>query len=299
MSLNFIFKSYDHLRYENGRHVSGPHGGANRAVKVEPNISGGEGYTVTVYNLDGNHPVWQNNVQMSPKQMKVIQQTNDKIVLRGYGRDSLGSSFADYGLTVHMNNGEIEKCILHMFDRNVDIEYLKEKEQSIQKISFDQIRDEFMIGVDAINSQDYPKAIIAFNKTLNYLKINENTDKELESSCHYNLGEAYKNSNMLQEAIDSFSSAIEVKVSNEDAYLGLSDCYFLLETNEGLKKVIEILSKCILHFPNNEIAHLNKGVALFKLDKYSEAYSTLQRASQLGSHEARMYLEIVRKYVNR
>jgi tetratricopeptide (TPR) repeat protein len=298
MSLNFIFKSYDHLRYENGRHVSGPHGGANRTVKVEPNISGGEGYTVTVYNLDGNHPVWQNNVQMSPKQMKVIQQTNDKIVLRGYGQDTLGSSFADYGLTVHMKNGAIEKCILHMFDRNVDIEYLKEKEQSVQKISFDQIRDEFMIGVDAINSQNYPKAIIAFNKTLNFLKINENTDKELESSCHYNLGEAYKNSNMLQEAINSFSSAIEVKVSNEDAYLGLSDCYFLLETNEGLKRVIEILSNCILHFPNNEIAHLNKGVALFKLDRYSEAYSSLQRASQLGSHESRMYLEIVKKYVN-
>lgn len=38
MLLNFIFKSSDHLRYENGEHVSGPHGGARRAVKVEPNI---------------------------------------------------------------------------------------------------------------------------------------------------------------------------------------------------------------------------------------------------------------------
>jgi hypothetical protein len=46
--MNFVFKSPDHIRYENGRHVSGPHGGAGRAVKVEPNISGGEGYTVTL-----------------------------------------------------------------------------------------------------------------------------------------------------------------------------------------------------------------------------------------------------------
>ena len=124
MKLDFVFKSSDHLRYENGRHVSGPHGGARRAVKVEPNISGGEGVTVTMYNLDGNHPVWQNNVQMAPKQMKVIEQTNDKIVLRGYGHDAMGASFADYGLTIKLKNGELENCILHMHDRGVDIEYL-------------------------------------------------------------------------------------------------------------------------------------------------------------------------------
>ena len=124
MDLNFVFKSSDHLRYENGKHVSGPHGGAGRAVKVETNISGGEGYTITLYNLDGNHPVWQNNVQMAPKQMKVIQQSSNKIVLRGYGQDAMGGSFADYGLTIYFDNEQVSKCILHMHDRNVDIEYL-------------------------------------------------------------------------------------------------------------------------------------------------------------------------------
>ncbi len=125
MNLNFVFNSSDHLRYENGRHVSGPQGGARRAVKVEPNITGDEGYTVTLYNLDGNHPVWQNNVQMAPKQMKVIKQDNNMIILRGYGHDGMGASFSDYGLTIHYKNGQIIKCILHMHDRGVDIEYLE------------------------------------------------------------------------------------------------------------------------------------------------------------------------------
>jgi len=124
MNLDFVFKSSDHIRYENGKHASGPHGGAGRAVKVEPNINGGSGVSVTMYNLDGNHPVWQNNVQMAPKQMKVIEQTNDKIVLRGYGTDAMGASFSDYGLTIKLKNGELENCILHMHDRGVDIEYL-------------------------------------------------------------------------------------------------------------------------------------------------------------------------------
>lgn len=124
MNLNFEFKSSDHIRYQSGQHVSGPHGGAARLVKVEPNISGGEGYTVTLYNLDGIHPVWQNNVQMAPKQMKVIEENDNKVVLRGYGQDAMGASFADYGLTLLFKSDEPYKCILHMHDRGINIEYL-------------------------------------------------------------------------------------------------------------------------------------------------------------------------------
>lgn len=120
LELDFVFHSSDHLRYENGRHVSGPHGGAPRAVKVEANISGNEGYTVTMFNTDGGQAV----IQMAPKQMKLVGIDNEKIQLKGYGRDAMGASFADYGLTIKLKNGQLENCILHMHDRGVDIEYL-------------------------------------------------------------------------------------------------------------------------------------------------------------------------------
>lgn len=139
MNLNFVFKSPDHLRYENGKHVSGPHGGAARAVQVEPNVNGcegyniqgGEGYIVTVFNLDGNHPVWNSNVQMTPKPMKIISQSSEKIVLRGYQVEAMSPfgwidfNGADYGLSIFLKNGQVDKCTLHMHDRNVDIEYQK------------------------------------------------------------------------------------------------------------------------------------------------------------------------------
>jgi hypothetical protein len=118
--LEFVFHSSDHLRYEYGRHVSGPHGGAPRAIKVEPNISGNEGYTVTMFNTDGGQAV----VQMAPKQMKIVRSDSKKLELKGFGYDQMGSSFADYGLTVFIDGQRIEKCILHMYDRGVDIEYL-------------------------------------------------------------------------------------------------------------------------------------------------------------------------------
>lgn len=127
---DIYFVSSDHIRYQNGKHVSGPHGGARRAVKVEPNISGKEGYTLTIFNLDGNHPVWGNNVQMAPKQMKVKEAANDKTVLIGWGADPKAGGhpdgeFSNYGATIFHPNNSIEKIIVHMHDRKVDLEYLK------------------------------------------------------------------------------------------------------------------------------------------------------------------------------
>ncbi|PSJ72280.1 hypothetical protein C7N43_35085 [Sphingobacteriales bacterium UPWRP_1] len=121
---NFFFESSDHLRYQNGVHVAGPHGGARRAVKIEPNINGGEGYTVTIFNLDGLHPFWQNNIQMAPKQMKVVTSSDTVIGLRGYGSDSMGASFSDYGISIRHLAGKIEKVVLHMYDRQTEIHYL-------------------------------------------------------------------------------------------------------------------------------------------------------------------------------
>ncbi|MGP1393409.1 MAG: hypothetical protein ACTTK1_05520 [Candidatus Cryptobacteroides sp.] len=120
----FIFASDDHVRYQNGQNVSGHNTGCHRSVKIEKNISGGEGYSVTIYNDDSVHPLWGNNVQMSTKRMRVSKKSSSCIELVGYGTDSFGCSFSDYGLSVHLQDGRVYKCVLHMFDRNVDIEYL-------------------------------------------------------------------------------------------------------------------------------------------------------------------------------
>ena len=119
------FASKDHIRYENGIHVSGPHGGAGRGIQIVPNFELKEGYLVTIYNQAGLHPLWGNNIQMAPKQMKVVSKTANEIELRGFGHDMFGNTFSDYGITLKIYDGELEKCILHMFDRNIDIEYQK------------------------------------------------------------------------------------------------------------------------------------------------------------------------------
>ena len=135
---NITFVSNSHQRYENGIPVKGLQK-SKRSIKIEENINGcegysikgGDGYIVTIFNLEGNHPLWGNNIQMTPKPMRIISKSSEKIVLRGYRVEAMTPfgwtdfNGADYGFSIFIKNGEIEYCMLHMYDRNVDIKYFK------------------------------------------------------------------------------------------------------------------------------------------------------------------------------
>lgn len=69
--------------------------------------------------------MWGNNVQMSPKRMHVVRMTDECVELRGFGTDTMGFPFNNYGMTVYHDGSRIERCVLHMFERGVDLEYLQ------------------------------------------------------------------------------------------------------------------------------------------------------------------------------
>lgn len=129
-----FFDSSDHIRFQNGQNVSGHNYECNRRFVIEKNIQGGEGYTVTMYNLDGLHPFWQNNIQMAPKRMRIISTSENVVELRGYGYDenalAIGAplsdaSFASYGVVLLIEGPEIKRIQLNMYDRDISIVYLK------------------------------------------------------------------------------------------------------------------------------------------------------------------------------
>lgn len=128
------FDTSDHIRFQNGMDVSGHNYGCNRRFMIEKNIEGGEGYTVTLYNLDGLHPLWKDNIQMAPKRMRIISTSDNIVELRGYGYDenalALGAplsdaSFASYGIVLLIEDTEIKRIQLNMYERNISIVYLK------------------------------------------------------------------------------------------------------------------------------------------------------------------------------
>lgn len=119
------FDSSDHIRYHYGQDMSGHNYNCHRQINIKKNINGGIGYTVTIYNQDSIHPLWGNNVQMAPKQMRIERVANNIVSLVGFGSDSLGNSFSDYAIDVYFHDKDIDKIVLKMLDRNIELEYLK------------------------------------------------------------------------------------------------------------------------------------------------------------------------------
>lgn len=124
------FSSNTHQRYESGNPVKGEQRNCHRDIIITRNISGNIGYSVKIMNADAPNSFF--GVTMSTKPMKVVEYFNGIVHMRGYGYDNnavaMGipkreASFEDYGLSIYHNGNEIEKCVLHMFDRDVDIEY--------------------------------------------------------------------------------------------------------------------------------------------------------------------------------
>ncbi len=133
----FVFKSTQHHRYQDGAPV-GDLQQCVRTLTVEKNVNGckgykitpGVGYIVKLFNDDLGRP------QMSDKPMKVVSKTAPKVELRGYPLEAMGPfgwmdvDYSDYGLTVYYKNDEVDKCVFHMFDRNVDLEYVRNTKQN-------------------------------------------------------------------------------------------------------------------------------------------------------------------------
>ena len=143
----FTFKSNCHQRYENGTPVQGLQE-CLRTVSVVKNTNGcsgyrlqpGIGYIVKIYNDDLGKP------NMSDKPMKVVRKTDTSVELRGFPIEAQSPfgwqevDYSDYGFIVYYKNGQVEKCVLHMYDRNVRIEYSKkevssQKEPTVEKVT--------------------------------------------------------------------------------------------------------------------------------------------------------------------
>lgn len=195
----FVFESNQHQRYENGNPVKGLQK-CPRTVKVEKNINGcsgyqlnnGDGYIVRMINGDTGQP------QMSAKPMRVIKSTASEVTLRGYmvsAQTPFGFQdidMSDYGLTVSLKDGKVVKCALHMYDRNVDIEYrkvaLKPQQQDQMMYDIRNVGFEYMQAVSCAKNGDIEKAIKHYQSAIDNYEYADN-EYILSSDSPYTITE--------------------------------------------------------------------------------------------------------------
>lgn len=206
---DYKFLSDDHTRIQNGQSTNASNKGAWRGIRIR--TSDHNIFYVSMYNMNGDHPVWGGNIQMAEKQMKVSEETNEKIILRGFGSDEMGGSFADYGLTLHKSNQDINKISLHMHDRNIDIVYLKVTNKKLTE-TLNQYSD-FDI---------FKNFIRKWNTTFS---IDEKMQIAMQSDSLNNLGAGLYKEGNLEGAIAYFEQALSLMPNNDDALKNLRLCY--------------------------------------------------------------------------
>jgi tetratricopeptide (TPR) repeat protein len=206
---DFQFLSDNHIRIQNGQKINADNKGAWRGIRVK--TSNRNTFYVTMYNMNGNHPVWGDNIQMAEKQMKIIKETDREIIFRGFGTDAMNNSFTDYGLTLHKKNRKINKVSLHLHDRNIDIIYDKadDKEQATTLNEYSDF-DNFKNFIHKWNS---------------VLSMDEKLPIAIESDRINNHGTNLYNNEDLTGAIQYFEEAIKLMPNNNDALKNLKICY--------------------------------------------------------------------------
>lgn len=154
----FVFKSNCHQRYENNQPVMGLQK-CIRTVSVVKNTNGcqgyrlnpGIGYIVKIYNDDLGKP------NMSDKPMKVVRKTDTFIELRGFPIEAMSPfgwqevDYSDYGFFVYYKNGIVEKCVLHMYDRNIKIEYMRSADVNVMPANLNTPNFDNNISVKAVS----------------------------------------------------------------------------------------------------------------------------------------------------
>ena len=220
---DFKFLSDDHTRIENGRPTTANNKGAWRGIRVK--TSDNQTFYATMYNMNENHPVWGDNIQMAEKRMKVIEETNDKIILRGFGSDAMGASFADYGLTLHKSNNNVTKVTLHMHDRNIDIVYQKSEESNTIKEKNDKEKN-----INVTKEIQGNGAFSFNNETWEFLK-KINNGKFVESEQAYTV----KLTNGINLSFPKNSEIIAAKMYNQhlSTDLNLFEVCELLDSENG------------------------------------------------------------------
>ncbi len=120
------FKSTRHIKHYHDKSVS-ENKNEKRAIKIEPNITGEKGYTVTTFKLNGILAFWGHLVEFPPTHMEVVSLSEEQSVLRGINESHsrAAAGLTKYGLSIYHPESKIEKIVLHRPQEQLEIEYLK------------------------------------------------------------------------------------------------------------------------------------------------------------------------------
>ncbi|WP_179367702.1 tetratricopeptide repeat protein [Winogradskyella forsetii] len=212
------------------------------------------------------------------------------------GHNNLDSVTKVTNAIIKINKPFTYKNSLNIFGNLIVSKFMEEKYVPLKPLFMNNYEDDFLSGIQAYQNGNYQNAIYFLEKSMSAVKfagLTKEIEKETIETGYYNLGNAKKETSDFAGAIECYKKALNSNPSFpafEKGYGYLQQCCFEINTQESLKTAVEYLNVCTKYFPNNEVAFINKGIALINLNDINNARIAFQSAKALGNEDAQEFI---------
>jgi tetratricopeptide (TPR) repeat protein len=141
----------------------------------------------------------------------------------------------------------------------------------------------FFHGLSASMLKKYDEAIPAYNKALEYLKKEKESDEEIELQAYVFLGEACNEQKLYQKSDEAFEKALAIAPNNPLVLNNYS--YYLSLREEKLDLAEKYIRRCISVEPENSTYLDTYGWVLYKLGRVDEAIIMIEKAMKNGGND--------------
>lgn len=144
--------------------------------------------------------------------------------------------------------------------------------------------------------KDYKNAIEIYEKTIQYLSTEKDTDGFYHKQIGYNyykIGSCYRELGDYDKAIENYNKAIEFDPQDTYAYDNRGDVQYILNR---YGEAIESYNKAIEIDPKFKYAYRNRGLAQIVLNKYQEATESFRKYIELAPDEVSSIKSYEKKY---
>ena len=141
----------------------------------------------------------------------------------------------------------------------------------------------FFHGIASSLLKKYDEAILSYLATLEYLKKEKDSDKDVELQTYVMLGEAYNEKKRYQESDQVFELALALAPDNPLILNNYS--YYLSLREEKLDLAEQYIKRCISQEPNSSTYLDTYGWVLYKLGRLNEAIEMVEKAMENGGND--------------
>ena len=183
-----------------------------------------------------------------------------------------------------------EKVLYRLIPLMFDLKHPFEKIVKVTEVAVEEFPEKavfwFYHGTAKLGDKAYKEAKTALEKAI---KLNGETNKQLEMMAYAQLGDALHSLEHKEDAYDAYEKVLSQNANNE--HILNNYAYFLSLDKKDLEKALQMSEKLVNRFPENATYLDTHAWVLFQMEKYEDAKFYMEKALKYQDPPSGVMLE--------